>query len=163
MYFARCPRQLHAWHGEITTHTGRMREFADFMTGQGLRNAQRLSTVRSWRRLRIRCGLEYSGEPSTFTPCKALRVLTRNRTMTLGPFVGPIYTIILIVDCLFFAFLEWWMPRENIDYVDVSWDASRFEKVSPCCACYSGGILTFVRRRSLDRGAPEMMRSFRPQ
>ncbi|KAN0140150.1 transferase [Lactarius tabidus] len=51
------------------------------------------------------------------------------RTMTLGPFVGPIYTIILIVDCLFFAFLEWWMPRENIDYVDVSWDASRFEKV----------------------------------
>lgn len=51
------------------------------------------------------------------------------RTMGLGPFVGPIYTIILIVDCLFFAFLEWWMPRENIDYVDVTWDASRFEKV----------------------------------
>ena len=51
--------------------------------------------------------------------------------MSLGPFVGPIYTIILIVDCLFFAFLEWWMPRENIDYVDVSWDATRFEKVRP--------------------------------
>ena len=50
--------------------------------------------------------------------------------MSLGPFVGPIYTVILIVDCLFFAFLEWWMPRENIDYVDVTWDATRFEKVS---------------------------------
>ncbi|KAH8999563.1 transferase [Lactarius akahatsu] len=52
------------------------------------------------------------------------------RTMSLGLFVGPIYTIILIVDCLFFAFLEWWMPRENIDYVDVRWDATRFEKVA---------------------------------
>jgi len=51
------------------------------------------------------------------------------RTMGLGPFVGPIYTIILIVDCLFFAFLEWWMPREDIDYVDVKWDATRFETV----------------------------------
>jgi phosphatidylinositol glycan class A protein len=49
--------------------------------------------------------------------------------MGLGPFVGPIYTIILIVDCLFFAFLEWWMPREDIDYVDVKWDATRFETV----------------------------------
>jgi len=39
------------------------------------------------------------------------------RTMELGPFVGPIYTIILIVDCLFFLFLEWWMPREDLDYV----------------------------------------------
>lgn len=52
------------------------------------------------------------------------------RTMGLGPFVGPIYTIILIVDCLFFAFLEWWMPREDIDYVDVKWDATRFETVA---------------------------------
>jgi hypothetical protein len=83
--------------------------------------------------------------------------------MTLGPFVGPIYTIILIVDCLFFAFLEWWMPRENIDYVDVTWDASRFEKARPLFTCYSGEVLTFVRHRSLGRGVPELMRSFRPQ
>ncbi|KAF9064279.1 glycosyltransferase family 4 protein [Rhodocollybia butyracea] len=39
------------------------------------------------------------------------------RTMRLGRFAGPIYTIILIVDCLFFLFLEWWMPREDIDFV----------------------------------------------
>jgi hypothetical protein len=51
------------------------------------------------------------------------------RTMGLGPFVGPIYTVILIVDCLFFALLERWMPREDIDYVDVKWDATRFETV----------------------------------
>jgi phosphatidylinositol glycan class A protein len=49
--------------------------------------------------------------------------------MGLGPFVGPIYTIILIVDCLFFAVLELWMPREDIDYVDVKWDATHFETV----------------------------------
>ena len=61
--------------------------------------------------------------------CKTSETLTYARTMGLGPFVGPIYTIILIVDCLFFALLEWWMPRENIDYVDVKWDATRFETV----------------------------------
>ena len=65
--------------------------------------------------------------------------MTRNRTMGLGPFVGPIYTIILIVDCLFFAFLEWWMPRENIDYVDVTWDATRFEKARPFFTRYTQG------------------------
>ncbi|KIK70306.1 glycosyltransferase family 4 protein [Collybiopsis luxurians FD-317 M1] len=52
------------------------------------------------------------------------------RTMRLGPFAGPIYTIILIVDCLFFLFLEWWMPRENIDYVTRHWDQGRFAEVT---------------------------------
>ena len=60
--------------------------------------------------------------------------------MGLGPFVGPIYTIILIVDCLFFAFLEWWMPRDDIDYVDVKWDTTRFETV---------GLSTTLSRRWL--------------
>ncbi|KAI3598523.1 glycosyltransferase family 4 protein [Moniliophthora roreri] len=48
------------------------------------------------------------------------------RTMQLGPFAGPIWTIILIVDCLFFMFLEWLMPREDLDYVKVHWDHGRF-------------------------------------
>lgn len=63
-------------------------------------------------------------------------MLTYTRTMGLGPFVGPIYTAILIVDCLFFAFLEWWMPRENMDYVDVKWDATRFEAVGCPTFCH---------------------------
>ena len=50
--------------------------------------------------------------------------------MGLGPFAGPIYTIILIVDCLFFLFLEWWMPREDMDFVTQTWDPQRFRKVS---------------------------------
>ena len=50
-------------------------------------------------------------------------------TMQLGPFAGPIYTIILVVDCLFFLFLEWWMPREDFDFVNVHWDHQRFSEV----------------------------------
>jgi phosphatidylinositol glycan class A protein len=49
--------------------------------------------------------------------------------MRLGPFAGPIYTVILIVDCLFFLFLEWWMPRVDIDYVKRHWNQDLFVKV----------------------------------
>lgn len=50
--------------------------------------------------------------------------------MGLGRFAGPIWTIILIVDCIFFMFLEWWLPRDELDYVQVSWDDARFREVS---------------------------------
>jgi phosphatidylinositol glycan class A protein len=50
--------------------------------------------------------------------------------MQLGPFAGPIWTIILIVDCIFFLFLEWWMPREDLDYVNVQWDVEKFTQAS---------------------------------
>lgn len=48
------------------------------------------------------------------------------RTLSLGRVAGPIFTIILIVDCLFLMFLEWYMPRENLDYVTKHWDQERF-------------------------------------
>ncbi|KAH9917322.1 transferase [Fomitopsis serialis] len=54
------------------------------------------------------------------------------RTLELGRFAGPIFTIILLVDCLFFAFLEWWIPRGTIDKVQMHWDHQRFEEVW-CC------------------------------
>ena len=57
-------------------------------------------------------------------------ISTMRRTMQLGPFAGPIYTIILIVDCLFFLFLEWWMPREDIDFVRKHWDKAKYHQVS---------------------------------
>lgn len=110
-------------------HIARMNEFAGFMTGQGWRNALKSSIVRCSQSHRIQYGREFKGVPSAFSFCVKLRDDTYTRTMGLGPFVGPIYTIILIVDCLFFALLEWWMPREDIDYVDVKWDAARFETV----------------------------------
>ncbi|KAG8216346.1 glycosyltransferase family 4 protein [Butyriboletus roseoflavus] len=48
------------------------------------------------------------------------------RTMALGPFAGLIYTTILIIDCLFFLFLEWWMPREDMDFVQEHWKPDVF-------------------------------------
>ncbi|KAJ6495404.1 transferase [Mycena sanguinolenta] len=52
------------------------------------------------------------------------------RTMSLGLFAGPIYTIILIVDCLFFLLLEWWMPREDMDFVRAHWDRDVFAELT---------------------------------
>ena len=31
---------------------------------------------------------------------------------------GPIFCIILVVDCLFFQFLEWFIPRDQLDFVE---------------------------------------------
>jgi phosphatidylinositol glycan class A protein len=49
--------------------------------------------------------------------------------MGLGRFAGPIWTIILIVDCMFFMFLEWWLPRDELDYVESTWDDNVFRQV----------------------------------
>jgi hypothetical protein len=62
--------------------------------------------------------------------------------MALGTFAGPIYTIILIVDCLFFMFLEWWMPREDLDYVTNEWNQKRFSEVADCRLQTDDGLLT---------------------
>lgn len=48
------------------------------------------------------------------------------RTLQLGQFAGPIFAIILIVDCLFFVFLEWWIPRDDIDKVEMHWNQDDF-------------------------------------
>jgi hypothetical protein len=92
----------------------------------------------------IRCGCEFNGTLFGLSfMCQDSEASAYARTMDLGPFVGPIYTIILIVDCLFFALLELWMPRENIDYVDVKWDATRFETVGyPMLLCLMGKVDT---------------------
>ncbi|KIJ15119.1 glycosyltransferase family 4 protein [Paxillus involutus ATCC 200175] len=52
------------------------------------------------------------------------------RTMDLGPFAGVIYTTILIVDCLFFLLLEWWMPREDMDFVQAHWKTEVFSELA---------------------------------
>lgn len=39
-------------------------------------------------------------------------------TLRLGAVAGPIFCIILVVDCLFFQFLEWFIPRSQLDFVD---------------------------------------------
>ncbi|EPQ53706.1 glycosyltransferase family 4 protein [Gloeophyllum trabeum ATCC 11539] len=52
------------------------------------------------------------------------------RTLDLGRFAGPIFLTILVVDCLFFLFLEWLMPREDVDFVRIDWDQERFIEVA---------------------------------
>uniref|UniRef100_A0A8H7XMR0 Glycosyl transferase family 1 domain-containing protein n=1 Tax=Psilocybe cubensis TaxID=181762 RepID=A0A8H7XMR0_PSICU len=52
-----------------------------------------------------------------------------HRTMDIGPFAGLIYTIILLVDCIFFLILEWWMPRDDIHYVHHHWDQNVFRQL----------------------------------
>jgi len=109
--------------------TVHIRGFVASMIGQELQSAQRPSIVTCSQRPHILCGRGFNGVFLSLTLSKTPETLIHDRTMNLGPFVGPIYTIILVVDCLFFAFLEWWMPRKNIDYVDVRWDTTRFANV----------------------------------
>ena len=64
--------------------------------------------------------------------------------MDLGPFAGLIYTVILLVDCLFFLFLEWWMPREDLHFVRHHWNPDVFTEVCLCPPVYSFiYVLTF--------------------
>lgn len=51
------------------------------------------------------------------------------RTLDLGRFAGPIFAIILVVDCLFFMFLEWLMPEHDFDKVQMHWEQGRFAEV----------------------------------
>ncbi|KAF9653733.1 glycosyltransferase family 4 protein [Thelephora ganbajun] len=39
-------------------------------------------------------------------------------TLRLGTIAGPIFCIILVVDCLFFLFLECLIPRDQLDFTD---------------------------------------------
>ncbi len=51
--------------------------------------------------------------------------------MALGRFAGPIFTIILVMQCLFFTALEWAVPLSEIDMVENEWDDVLFFKVGP--------------------------------
>jgi hypothetical protein len=59
------------------------------------------------------------------------------RTIDLGPFAGPIFATILVVECLFFLFLEWWIPREDLDYVPPAWDISSYKHPRVVCDTFS--------------------------
>jgi hypothetical protein len=56
-----------------------------------------------------------------------------HRTLDLGPFAGPIFATILLVECMFFLFLEWWIPREDLDYVPTGWDVSSYKHPRVVC------------------------------
>ncbi|KAJ7054484.1 glycosyltransferase family 4 protein [Mycena amicta] len=84
---------------------------------------QRVKQFYAWEDVGARTEAVYDAviqSPQMDLPTRMLR------TMALGPFAGPIYTIILVVECLFFLVLEWWMPREDIDFVQTGWSQERF-------------------------------------
>ncbi|KJA26835.1 glycosyltransferase family 4 protein [Hypholoma sublateritium FD-334 SS-4] len=79
----------------------------------------RIKTFYTWDDVAARTERVYTAVLRT----PQMDLMTRiRRTLDLGPCVGPIYTIILLVDCVFFLFLEWWIPRESLHYVHHHWD-----------------------------------------
>jgi len=92
-----------------------------------MRAHERVKTFYDWSHVAERTERVYN----TVLLSKQMGLWERmERTMELGPFAGPIFTIILIVDCIFFLFLEWWMPREDIDFVRDHWDQARFAELA---------------------------------
>lgn len=86
----------------------------------------RIKTFYTWDDVAARTERVYTAVLQT----PQMDLMTRiRRTMDLGPCVGPIYTIILLVDCVFFLFLEWWIPRESLHYVHHHWDRGVFKEV----------------------------------
>ncbi|KAF8906762.1 glycosyltransferase family 4 protein [Gymnopilus junonius] len=91
-----------------------------------IRAHERIKTFYSWEDVANRTEKVYD----VVMKSRQMDLMERiNRTMELGPFAGIIYTIILLVDCLFFLFLEWWIPRESLHYVHHNWDQERFKEV----------------------------------
>jgi phosphatidylinositol glycan class A protein len=74
--------------------------------------------------------------------------------MELGPFAGPIYTIILIVDCLFFLFLEWWMPREDLDYVTHEFRKEAFRQVNLAMTSRISEFTCLQHMNDVQMGSP---------
>ncbi|KAI0827160.1 transferase [Trametes gibbosa] len=51
------------------------------------------------------------------------------RTLDLGRFAGIIYAIIMIVDHLFFMYLEWHLPESQLDKVEMRWEPEHYKEV----------------------------------
>jgi len=83
----------------------------------------RVRTFYSWAQVAERTEKVY--ESVLISPPRDLWTRIK-RTMTIGPFAGLIWTIILAVDCIFFLALEWWMPEKDLDYVTCHWDQEYF-------------------------------------
>lgn len=47
----------------------------------------------------------------------------------MGRFFGPIFTIIFLVDCLFFTVIEWLLPAYDIERVECEWTKDNFKEV----------------------------------
>jgi len=88
---------------------------------------ERIKMLYNWEEVAIRTEKVYD----TVLRTRQMELMERiERTMSLGPFAGLIYTIILLVDCLFFLFLEWWLPREALHHVHSHWNQEIFKELA---------------------------------
>ncbi|KAF8970447.1 glycosyltransferase family 4 protein [Flammula alnicola] len=91
-----------------------------------VRAHERIKTFYNWEEVATRTERVYDAVLKS----RQMELMERiQRTMDLGPFAGPIYTIILLVDCIFFLFLEWWIPRDTLHYVHHHWDHETFREL----------------------------------
>ncbi|SJL12727.1 uncharacterized protein ARMOST_16158 [Armillaria ostoyae] len=98
-----------------------------------IRAHERIKTFYDWAQVAERTEVVYD----TVVKSRQMELWERmKRTMGLGSFAGPIYLIILVVDCLF---LEWWLPRDELDFVVRHWDHDQFSQ----CVNQDRGIETF--------------------
>jgi len=92
---------------------------------------ERVKTFYDWRQIAARTERVYGAVMES----RQMELMERiKRTMDLGPIAGPIYTIILLVDCIFFLVLEWFYPREDLDYVEHHWDNNALAQFKPALA-----------------------------
>ncbi|KAG8937049.1 hypothetical protein FRC02_008156 [Tulasnella sp. 418] len=75
---------------------------------------RRVNGMYDWADVAVRTEAVYQG---TFTQRTDDLLLRIRRTLDVGLYAGPIYVIILVVDCLFFAVLEFLVPRERLHMV----------------------------------------------
>ena len=96
-----------------------------FTTGRTSPSVPKRSTRPSYAATPSRSRRASDGASPRLRPCHP-PPHRAHRTLSLGPFAGLIYTTILIVDCLFFLLLEWWMPRHDMDFVQDHWKQDVF-------------------------------------
>ncbi|KAF8880060.1 glycosyltransferase family 4 protein [Infundibulicybe gibba] len=87
---------------------------------------ERVREFYDWREVAQRTEGVYKGVMES----RQIELIERmRRTMQLGRFAGIIYTIILVVDCLWFSILEWLYPREDLDFVKDHWDVGQLARL----------------------------------
>ena len=87
------------------------------IAGTPLQNVQRSFTSKCTHARSFIFGTGYKSASQQYLKASPDRTSSKS-TLRLGAVAGPIFCIILVVDCIFFRFLEWFIPRSQLDFVD---------------------------------------------
>ncbi|KAH9849623.1 transferase [Lenzites betulinus] len=92
-----------------------------------IRAHERIKGFYEWKEITERTEIVYDSVMKS-TPVDFWTRL--QRTLDLGRFAGIIYAIIMLVDHLFFMYLEWYLPEEQLDKVEMRWEPEHFKEVA---------------------------------